>query len=99
MPNSARSGGFGNPKSLPKRMELPSPTTPTITDVRIPAVPIIRLNGILLDSHQPITSLALVTGASRRQRTEALSLSNAFLRGIGVGRLAQYVLCTLRADY
>src|SRR5271154_813896 len=76
MPNTAKSGEPGRLKSLSNRIELPAPTMPTTMHERIPALPTIKLKGILLDSHQPMMSLALVSGTSRAQRVEDLRRAN-----------------------
>ena len=84
---TANNGESGKPNSLLNKSSLPSATTPTMMQVRIPVLPTIKLKGILLASHQPIASRALLTGESRRQSAEFLSAANGLRRFCSSKRL------------
>ena len=80
MPMRANKGGSGRPNSLLNKISLPNPTSPTAIQVRIPALPTIKLKGIRLASHQPIVSRVLLTGVSRRQRADVLRDASRLIR-------------------
>jgi hypothetical protein len=95
--NKANRGGSGRPKSLLNRRELPAATIPTTTIERTPALPTIKLKGILRASHQPIMSRTVVIELSRRQRAEPLRRANR-PRGCGSCSVDSLIVCSPRGS-